>query len=395
MLRETAEGLIREPKPTAAEAEAHTRRLLELADKEALSKGITTFVDAGSPLATIDVMKKMVDEKKLGVRLWVMIREPNEVIGPKLAQYRMIDYADGRLTVRAIKKQIDGALGSRGAWMLEPYTDKPDSSGLNTTSVSDIEATADLAIKNDFQLCVHAIGDRANRETLDLFERVFIANPAKKNLRWRIEHAQHLSLQDIPRFGALGIIASMQGIHCTSDAPFVVARLGERRAREGAYVWQKLMKTGATVANGTDTPVEDLDPIPNFYATVTRRLPNGLTFYPAQRMDRDSGAAILHTQRCLRGVRGDQPGHVEARQVRGHHRSVERHHPDSGVGDSRHESGLHDHCREGRLQEVRRLFAFSSRSLSCTADVSLPLRAFSSTRRARSRWPSRVEGPVP
>ena len=239
-----------------------------------------------SVLKIIDVMKKMVDEKKLGVRLWVMIREPNEVIGPKLAQYRMIDYADGRLTVRAIKKQIDGALGSRGAWMLEPYTDKPDSSGLNTTSVSDIEATADLAIKNDFQLCVHAIGDRANRETLDLFERVFIANPAKKNLRWRIEHAQHLSLQDIPRFGALGIIASMQGIHCTSDAPFVVARLGEKRAREGAYVWQKLMKTGATVANGTDAPVEDLDPIPNFYATVTRRLPNGLTFYPAQRMDR-------------------------------------------------------------------------------------------------------------
>ncbi len=286
LLRESADELIKEPTRTPAEGEAHTRRLLELADKAALSKGITTFVDAGSPLSTIDVMKKMVDENKLGVRLWVMIRQPNDVIGPKLAQYRMIDYADGRLTVRAIKKQIDGALGSRGAWMLEPYTDKPDSSGLNTTSIADIEATADLAIKNDFQLCVHAIGDRANRETLDLFERVFIANPTKKNVRWRIEHAQHLSLQDIPRFAALGIIASMQGIHCTSDAPYVVARLGEKRAREGAYVWQKLIKSGAIVANGTDAPVEDLDPIANYYATVTRRPATGPAFYPAEKMDR-------------------------------------------------------------------------------------------------------------
>jgi predicted amidohydrolase YtcJ len=286
LLRETAEGLIKEPKPTAAEEEARTRRLLEHADQEALSRGITTFVDAGSPLETIDVMKKMVDEKKIGVRLWVMIRQPNAVIGPKLAQYRMVDYASGQLTVRAIKKQIDGALGSRGAWMLEPYADQPDSSGLNTTPIADIEETAQLAIKNDFQLCVHAIGDRANRETLDLFERVFIANPDKKNVRWRVEHAQHLSAQDIPRFGTLGIIASMQGIHCTSDAPFVIARLGEQRAREGAYVWQKLIKSGATIANGTDAPVEDVDPIANFYASVSRRLADGSVFFPDQRMTR-------------------------------------------------------------------------------------------------------------
>jgi predicted amidohydrolase YtcJ len=286
LLRETAEGLLREPEPTPAEAEARLRKILENADKEALSKGITTFVDAGSPLATIDVMKKMVDEKKLGVRLWVMIRQPNDVIGPKLAQYRMVDYAEGRLTVRAIKKQIDGALGSRGAWLLEPYSDKPDSSGLNTTSIADIEETAQLAIKNDYQLAVHAIGDRANRETIDLYERVFIANPDKKNVRWRIEHAQHLSAQDIPRFGALGIIASMQGIHCTSDAPYVIARLGEKRAREGAYVWQKLIKSGAIIANGTDAPVEDVDPIANYYASVSRRLADGSVFYPDQRMTR-------------------------------------------------------------------------------------------------------------
>src|SRR3954467_1778653 len=175
LLRETAQRLVKrgagEPEPTAAEREARARRELELASQEVLAKGITTFEDAGSPLATIDLMKKMVDEGALGVRLWVMVREPNEVIAPKLAQYKMIDYGNGHLTVRAIKKQIDGALGSRGAWLLAPYADKPESSGLETEKVADIAQTAKLAVQNGFQLCVHAIGDRANRETLDIFER--------------------------------------------------------------------------------------------------------------------------------------------------------------------------------------------------------------------------------
>ena len=105
-------------------------------------------------------------------------------------------------------------------------------------------------------------------------------------MRWRVEHAQHLNPADIPRFGRLGVVASMQGIHCTSDAVFVPARLGARRSEEGAYVWQKLMKSGAVIANGTDAPVEDVDPIANFYATVTRRLADGSTFYPDQRMSR-------------------------------------------------------------------------------------------------------------
>jgi predicted amidohydrolase YtcJ len=133
---------------------------------------------------------------------------------------------------------------------------------------------------------VHAIGDRANRETLNIFERAFKANPGKKDLRWRVEHAQHISAVDIPRFGRMGVIASMQGIHCTSDAPYVLERLGAARAQEGAYVWQKLMKTGAIVANGTDAPVEDVDPIASYYATVSRKLKDGKVFYPDQRMTR-------------------------------------------------------------------------------------------------------------
>ena len=286
LLREKASDLITEPALSAADQLARDRKILELADREALSKGVTSFQDAGSSFGTIDLMKQMVDEGAMGVRLWVMVREGNEAEAPRLAKYRTIDYGAGHLTVRAIKRQIDGALGSRGAWLLEPYSDKPESTGLNTTSVDSIRETARLAIANGYQLCVHAIGDRANRETLNIFEEAFKANPDKKDLRWRIEHAQHLNAADIPRFGQLGVIASMQGVHCTSDAPYVPARLGDRRAEEGAYVWQKLMKSGAVVSNGTDAPVEDVNPIAGYYATVSRKSKDGKVFYPDQRMSR-------------------------------------------------------------------------------------------------------------
>jgi predicted amidohydrolase YtcJ len=286
LLRETAQRLVKDPELSPAERAAHLRKVLELANQEVLSKGITTFVDAGSPLEVIDGIKSAVDENAVGVRMWVMIRQANAAFASKLKQYRTIDHADGHFTVRAIKKVMDGALGSRGAWMLQPYSDKPGWTGLNTTSLAEIREAARLAIANGYQLCVHAIGDRANRETLNIFENAFKANPAKKDLRWRVEHAQHLSAQDIPRFGKLGVIASMQGIHCTSDAPYVPARLGAQRAEEGAYVWQKLLKSGAVIANGTDAPVEDVDPIPNFYASVTRKTKDGTAFYPDQRMTR-------------------------------------------------------------------------------------------------------------
>ena len=290
LLRETAQRLIRRgagaPPPTPEETLARERKALELASAEVLAKGITTFQDAGSDFSTIDRMKQMIDEGKIGVRLWVMVRAGNAAIAPKLAEYRMIGYNNGRLTVRAIKKSIDGALGPRGAWLLAPYSDKPESRGLETTKVAEIEETARLALQHDYQLAVHAIGDRANRETLDIFERAFKANPGKKGLRWRVEHAQHISAQDIPRFGRLGVIASMQGIHCTSDAPYVLERLGPQRAQEGAYVWQKLLKSGAIIANGTDAPVEDVDPIASYYASVSRKLTGGKVFYPDQRMSR-------------------------------------------------------------------------------------------------------------
>ena len=290
LLRERASGLVRrgrgEPALSAEEREARERKIIELAAREVLSKGVTSFQDAGSSFSDVDRFKAVADAGKLGVRLWVMIRQGNDALRANLAKYRMIGYADGFLTVRGIKHSIDGALGPRGAWLLEPYSDQPDTTGHNTTPVDTIRETAKLALEHGYQLCVHAIGDRANRETLDIFEEAFTSSPNGKDLRWRVEHAQHLHPDDIPRFGKLGVIASMQGIHCTSDAPYVPARLGDKRAEEGAYVWQKLMTSGALVTNGTDAPVEDVDPIASYYATVTRKLKDGSVFYPEQRMNR-------------------------------------------------------------------------------------------------------------
>ncbi len=292
LLNERAQGLTRKAyaeylaKRTPAEREADAKLEIQLAATECLQKGITSFEDAGSSFATVDLVKKMAEAGELPLRLWLMLNSPNEDLAIDGAKYRMIGAGNGYVTVRAIKRAADGALGSRGAWMLEPYADEPSRSGMNTESIADMEKTAEWAIQNGFQYCIHAIGDRGNREVLDIFERSFKKHPEKKDLRWRVEHAQHLSAQDIPRFGKMGVIAAMQGLHCTSDAPYVVTRLGEKRAAEGAYVWRKLLDSGAVIANGTDAPVEDVDPLPSFYASVTRRVADGSVFYGGQKMTR-------------------------------------------------------------------------------------------------------------
>lgn len=291
LLNETAMGLIRrgagEPVPTAEEREAEAMKVIELADAEILSKGVTSLQDAGSSFQDVERYKLAIDTGRLKSRLWVMIRGGGSP--EQLAKGRLIDYGNKHLTVRAIKISVDGALGSRGAWMLAPYSDLVSTSGLGRDLTPSRE-TAQLAIDYGYQLCLHAIGDRANREVLNLFEDAFRKNNRNgKDLRWRIEHAQHIHRDDIPRFGQLGVIAAMQGIHATSDAPYVATRLGAERAEEGAYVWQKLMQGGAVIANGTDAPVEDVDPIASYYATVTRKTADGTAFYPAQKMSRIDG----------------------------------------------------------------------------------------------------------
>lgn len=290
--RETAQGLIRRALSqyraglTSEVLSAEQRRAVTLATKECLAKGVTSFHDAGVSFETIDVYRQLAEGGKLGVRLYVMVNETNQRLREMLPNYKILGFGQHHLTVRSIKRLIDGALGAHGAWLLEPYEDLPSSVGLNTTSIETMRETARLALENDFQLCTHAIGDRANRETLNIYEEAFRQYPEKRGLRWRIEHAQHLHPDDIPRFGKLGVIASMQGIHCTSDGPWVIKKIGEKRAREGAYAWRSLLGSGAVISNGTDTPVEDVDPIACLYASMTRRMANGEVFFPEQRMSR-------------------------------------------------------------------------------------------------------------
>ncbi len=258
-----------------------------LAIEECLSKGITTFYDAGSSLEVINRYQDLAEQGELDLRLWVMIRHSSEELEGNLGTFPWIGLSDHHLTVRAIKTALDGALGSFGAWMLEPYADKPGFFGQNTVPTSEVDRLAQMALEYDLQLCVHAIGDRANQETLDIFERYYRLAPPPADLRWRIEHAQHLDPSDIPRFREIGVIASMQGIHCTSDAPFVETRLGYQRAKTGAYPWRSLLASGAVIANGTDAPVEDVDPITSFYASVTRVHPGRKgAFFPEQAMTR-------------------------------------------------------------------------------------------------------------
>jgi len=262
---------------------------IALAEKECLAKGITSFQDAGSSFIEIERYKKMAEDGELDVRLWAMVRHSyDEMKDGKLAKFPIIDAGKNFFSVRAIKTEVDGALGSFGAWLLRPYADKPNFTGQNTTTIEEVENIAALAVKHDLQLCVHAIGDRANREVLDIFKNLLPNHPKKDKWRWRIEHAQHLDPTDIPRFKTMGVIASMQGIHCTSDAPFVVSRLGIERSQQGAYPWRSLLDAGVVVANGTDAPVEDVSALASIYASVTRkRQDTGMAFFPEQSMTRE------------------------------------------------------------------------------------------------------------
>jgi predicted amidohydrolase YtcJ len=275
-----------------AELEAEAREAVRLAGEDALSKGVTSFHDAGADFATIDFFKTLETEGNLPVRLYVMVRrESNEEMAARLGEYKMLPVGNDFLTVRSIKRQVDGALGAHGAWLLDEYEDH-ESVGLVLEALEDIEGTARIALEHGFQVNTHAIGDRGNREILDLYQAAFEeAGVNGHDLRWRIEHAQHLHPDDVGRFAELGVLPAMQAIHCTSDAPWVYQRLGAERAESGAYLWRDLIDSGIPVNNGTDTPVEDVDPIPSFYASVSRIMPNGEAFFPEQAMTREEALA--------------------------------------------------------------------------------------------------------
>jgi predicted amidohydrolase YtcJ len=286
--------------------EAYVAEAAKLAAEDALKKGITGFVDQGESFAALDQLKQLATAGQLPLRLYAQVDPGNSDYGleaaaqyqkyPPLEQlkrflpaHRIVGYAEDHFTVRTVGEVYsDGALGTHTAWFLKPFDDLPTRSGVSVLVPADLRAWADAALAAGYQVTTHAIGDRANREVLDVYAAEFKAHPELKDPRWRIEHAQHLDRQDIPRFGKLGVIASMQSIHECSDAPYVVKRLGEQRAKDGAYVWHSIIASGGMIANGTDVPVEDEDPIPNFYCAVTRRSKkDGVPFHPEQAMSRE------------------------------------------------------------------------------------------------------------
>jgi predicted amidohydrolase YtcJ len=278
--------LQRIPEPSPAQIEEQ----IGLADTACTRLGLTTIHDAGVQGGLVDVYKRLIDAGKLRTRLYVMLRMPLDQLRPFFAKGPVIGYGQHHLGVRAIKIGADGALGSRGAALLEPYSDEPGTSGFLTTPEKDVYAMTLEAARAGFQTCIHAIGDRGNRVAMDVFEKVAREVPAARGLRQRNEHAQILDAAEIPRFKALDVIASMQPTHATSDMPWVPARIGAARTAEGAYVWRKLLNAGARLASGSDFPVEEPNPMLGFYAAITRQAPGGQPpggWAPEERLTRD------------------------------------------------------------------------------------------------------------
>jgi predicted amidohydrolase YtcJ len=288
VLIDNAQGLVAAKIPAVSDAQRDDQILL--ADAEARRLGLSSVHDAGTDPATVAAYKRLIDAGTLKTRLYVMLRGPMSMLEPEFKKGPVINYANHHLSVRAIKIGADGALGSRGAALLEPYADEPSVSGFMTTSPEEIYAQTLAASRAGFQTCIHAIGDRANRVTMDVFERVQQEVPGARELRMRNEHAQILDAAEIPRFAKLNVIASMQATHATSDMPWVPARIGAARTEEGAYVWQRLMKSGVVLANGSDFPVEEPNPMLGFYAAITRQDPAGQPpggWMPQERLSRE------------------------------------------------------------------------------------------------------------
>lgn len=262
-------------------------KAIEIAQDECIKNGITSFQDAGASKEELLRYQALANNNKMRMRLWSMLWYEKESLAEDIKILPIQQAGDGYFSSAAIKAQIDGALGSYGAWLLDSYSDKTDFVGQNTTPIQEIKDIAQHCKEKKLQLCIHAIGDKANRETLNIYEDAWNGTLADQDVRWRIEHAQHIDSIDIPRFGQLNVIAAMQGVHCISDAPYVEKRLGKHRAEYNSYPWRSLLETGAVIANGTDTPVEKVNPIPSFYASVTRQQVNSdFVFYPQQNMTR-------------------------------------------------------------------------------------------------------------
>lgn len=294
MLLDHAQGLVEKhvPKPT----EAERREAFVVGVRRELSLGWCQIQNAGSDLDDLPPMRQALEAGQARIRIYNAVYGPGPAAAALLRDGPALNQYSHRFTQRTIKVVFDGALGSRGAALLEPYADAPDTSGYLTQKEAELQPMLEEALRKGVQVETHAIGDRANRIILDLYEKAAMnvdggrssATPPSRNnaspgvaelrppsklladARWRVEHAQILSAQDIPRFAKLGVIASMQPSHAISDLFFAPSRLGQERLA-GAYAWQSLLKSGAVICAGSDAPVERGEPMIEFYAAVARK----------------------------------------------------------------------------------------------------------------------------
>ncbi|MFY0624746.1 MAG: amidohydrolase [Reichenbachiella sp.] len=292
---------------------------LNYAIEECLSNGVTSFQNAGTDQQTINLFHSFLKNDMLKIRMYAMIKgRDHQLVENWFVHGPSIGLGNNFLTIRSIKLVADGALGSRGALLMDDYTDAPDQRGSRIQSLDYIMRTSEKAFNKGFQINTHCIGDQANKDLLDIYEIVFQSDTTKKNSRFRIEHAQHLRNEDIPRFGQMGVIPSVQAIHHSSDRPWAIDRLGKERIENGSYPWRSLIDSGAKVMNGTDVPVEPISPIANFYASVSRKTlfggPDG-GYEPKEKMSRQEALESMTINAAFGAFEDVFKGSIEVGKV--------------------------------------------------------------------------------
>jgi predicted amidohydrolase YtcJ len=297
MLLDNAQDLVTRHIPPTTPAEYEQAVLLGV--KREMELGWCQIQDAGGSYADVALYRKLYDQGKIKLRIYKAVHGPSESAERLMREGATIGAYDGRFTLRTIKVVSDGALGSRGAALLEPYADKPETSGFLTVKEEELQPMLNEALRQGIQVETHAIGDRANRFILDSYEKAFATvTPEQRKIReprWRVEHAQIVNPADIPRFAKLGVIPSMQPSHAIGDLHFAPSRLGIKRL-EGAYAWQSFIKSGAIVAAGSDAPVERGEPMIEFYAAVARRDQKGFSgegWHAEQAVTREQALKML------------------------------------------------------------------------------------------------------
>jgi predicted amidohydrolase YtcJ len=315
MLLDRAQGLVTRhlPAPSPADLE----QALILGARRSVELGWTQVQNAGVSWSEVELMKRLLSERKIRLRVYEAIRGPGADAERLLSEGPQVGLFDGRLTVRTIKVSFDGALGSKGAALLEPYADH-DTAGFLTYRPEQLLPMFQQALRKSIQIETHAIGDRANREILNLYEQAFNEVPPIERLdrsdpRWRVEHAQIVHPDDIPRFKKLGIIPSMQPSHAIGDLHFAPSRLGLKRLR-GAYAWQSFIKQGSIVPGGSDAPVERGEPMIEFYAAVARKDQKGFSgegWHPEEKVTREQALKMFTTWAAFAAFEEKQRGTIE------------------------------------------------------------------------------------